>query len=173
MAPCPPEIKTEPERRLAAANSALYLFTPNSRIERRKGGWYVRWERKDKVFARRWSILRGNDFYPVWHRAWGRGGTSCKALSQLIRWLRGQPVFPIGTWRYWISDGIQLGPPQIVPILLGGGYPEKASCVLCTRVLGKSTGLDWWSLDDVSGPCCSITGGCQQTAKAAPAPPQS
>jgi activating signal cointegrator 1 len=147
-------------QRIDGANRVLASFAVETRIERRRGGWYVVWTRNDRpTIARRWST-RGQGFYPPWSQLWGHGGTACTALSQLIRWLRGQPVLPISTWRYWASDRVQLLPLAAVEDLQSAGYPEHASCVLCGH---KSTGsFDWWSLDGVSGPCCHWTSGCRQ-----------
>jgi hypothetical protein len=148
--------------KIEVANSVLKTFANSARIERRRGGWYVCWfyhNRSRGEIAKRWSTRRGQDFYPPWSSKWIGGGTSCTALSQLVRWLREQPVLPISTWRYWASETIKLLPASAVDTLLAGGYPEKALCVLCGAELGS---LDWWSLNGISGPCCSWTSGCRQ-----------
>lgn len=153
------DLSPETQTRLGVANQVLAAFT-NSRIERRKSGWYVCWENKSQgEMARRWQC-RGQDFYPVWYRKWCHGGTASTALSQLVRWLQEKPVLPISSWRYWAGDACKLLDVAYIEVLLAGGYPEKSTCVLCGRLLGGS--LDWWSLDDVSGPCCHYTQGCRQ-----------
>lgn len=140
------------------ANEVLATFN-RSRIERRRGGWYVCWEDSRGDHAKRW-ICRGQGFYPMWHYQWPGGGTASTALSQLIRWIGGKPVLPIASWRYWAGDTCKLLPLSAVERLLAGGYPEHTDCVLCgNRITG---GLDWWSLDGVTGPCCSCTTGCRQ-----------
>lgn len=148
------------DEKIIAANAVLAAFS-TSQIERRPGGWYVAWKnyRGDNI-SRRWQCRKGNDFYPVWSRKWDGGGTACTALSQLIRWLRSQPVLPISSWRYWASDRMRLLPLVAVEMLADGGYPQESSCVLCEMTLVG--GLDWWNLDGVSGPCCSWTNGCRQ-----------
>lgn len=146
--------------RLAAANLVLGSFS-DSRIERRRGGWYVMWAGRRGKIAKRWCCS-GQDFYPVWARKWAHGGTACTALSQLIRWLRGQPVLPLASWRFWTSDQMKLLPMSAVTELQAAGYPTVARCVLCKRELTR--GLDWWHLDGVSGPCCSMWSGCRQQA---------
>lgn len=147
------------ERQLKVANEVLATFSP-SKISKEPTGWYVEWEVHGVRTKKRWQIQRGNDFFAVWHRKWPGGGTAMTALSQLIRWLRGQPVLPIGTWAYWASDLMRLLPPEAVGDLSEGGYPDHADCVLCGTRLGGS--LDWWSLDGVSGPCCRWANGCRQ-----------
>ena len=110
--------------------------------------------------------LCGNqDFYPVWYRQWGHGGTASTALSQLVRWIKGKPVLPLATWIYWGGEACRLlrhgnGPESAIEQLKSGGYPQESNCVLCGEKLTGS--LDWWSLDGVSGPCCSLRNGCQQ-----------
>lgn len=146
-------------QRLAAANEALRAFQPCAKIEPRKGGTYVVMNLCGKVLVRRWQC-RGQDFYPVWNRLWPGGGTSVTALSQLVRWVRGLPVLPLSSWRWWASDTVQLLDIAAVESLAAAGYPERARCVLCgEEIVGR---LDWWSLDGVSGPCCGWTTGCRQ-----------
>jgi hypothetical protein len=100
-------------------------------------------------------MTRGQDFYPVWNRHWGHGGTASTALAQLVRWVRGLPVLPISTWRYWAGEKCELlshgDSGKAIESLIEAGYPEKVSCVLCGKELSS---FDWWSLDGVSGPCC-------------------
>ena len=145
--------------RCSTANRVLATFF-DGRIEQRKGGMYVCWSNSwQGDIAKRWQC-RGQDFYPVWHRKYPGGGTSSTALSQLIRWIQGKPVLPISTWQMWASERCKLLPQSAVDELLAGGYPEHVDCVLCgNQIVG---GLDWWSLDGVSGPCCGWTSGCRQ-----------
>jgi hypothetical protein len=144
---------------LNAANCVLATFS-NSRIERRRTGWYVVWNVGDQERAKRWQCKGGQDFYPVWHKQWPGGGTASTALSQLVRWLRGLPVVPLATWRYWAEESCRLLPAEAADWLLEAGYPEYAYCVLCTRQLTGA--FDWWHRDGVSGPCCGWTTGCKQ-----------
>lgn len=144
--------------KLATANAVLATFAPVE-LSRRRGGIYVSWEVRGKRVSRRW-MCRGQDFYPVWDRHYPGGGTSVTALSQLVRWVRGQPVLPAASWRYWASDTCKLLPSAAVDALLAGGYPEHADCVLCGEpISGK---MDWWRQDGLSGPCCGWTTGCRQ-----------
>lgn len=152
--------------KMEAANAVLQTFAPGTTIERRKGGWFVLWSDRWGNYEKRWQT-RGNDFYPVWHREWGHGGTACTALAQLIRWLRGQGVLSIVTWRMWAGEGYRLlrhgDVDAALQGLLDAGYPEVTTCVLCGRSPLKS--IDWWNLDGVSGPCCSGRTGCRQREK--------
>jgi len=153
------QIEQLPSTPIEVANLVLQTFFRGS-IEKRKGGVYVSWmSYGNKRVEKRWQC-RGQDFYPVWHHSYPGGGTSSTALSQLIRWIQCKPVLPISTWRMWASERCKLLPPSAVELLLQGGYPEAAYCVLCHRLIEGS--LDWWSLDGVSGPCCGWTSGCRQ-----------
>lgn len=157
------------EVRLTAANRVLQSFESRSEIafKRNAGGrriLVIRWTLwHGKKYERQW-MTRGQDFYPVWKQRWPGGGTACTALSQLVRWVQGKTVLPISTWRYWATDGIKLLKDEShVDILLAAGYPEHVDCVLCGhRIEG---GLDWWSVKDVTGPCCGWRSGCRQTGK--------
>lgn len=148
--------------KLETANRVLNTFACGARIEHRQGvggGFYVHWPNfRGGEYVKRWHA-RGQDFYPTWSSKWCGGGTSCTALSQLIRWLRGEPVLPIGTWRHWGSERVKLVSPDAIELLLAGGYPEKTPCVLCG---GEIKTMDWWSLNGVSGPCCGWDTGCRQ-----------
>jgi hypothetical protein len=76
------------------------------------------------------------------------------------------PVLPITTWRYWAGDSIKLLPYSTVDIMETSGYPRESPCVLCGRPLNGP--LDWWSLDGLSGPCCTMRNGCKQVMKELP-----
>jgi hypothetical protein len=144
---------------IEVANSVLSSFF-DGRIEKRRGGTYVCWHSHyHGEMTKRW-MCRGQDFYPVWHRKYPGGGTSTTALSQLVRWVQSKPVLPISTWRMWASEKCQLLPMPAVDELIDGGYPVHVNCVLCHNQI--EGGLDWWSLDKVSGPCCGWTSGCRQ-----------
>lgn len=152
-------------KRLEAVNAVLAMFSTSQLTWRR--GFYVSWPTSDGgEVAWRWHCRGGQDFYPTWHNRWPGGGTASTAMSQLIRWLRDEPVLPISTWEYWTGPKVALGRdngPEIVRLLREAGYPEHACCVLCgNRIEG---GLDWWNLKGVSGPCCGWTTGCRQRTK--------
>lgn len=147
--------------KLETANRVLATFAKSTRIERRKGGWFVCWKNSLGIkMTRRWSTAHGSSFYPTWYNRWSRGGTSVTALAQLIRWLQNRPTLPICTWEMWAGDNYKLVPNDAIQLLRSGGYPEKATCVLCHKII--EGGFDWWSLNGVSGPCCGWTNGCKQ-----------
>lgn len=149
-----------PSTKLEAANQVLRCFAPGARIERRiAGGWNVCWkDSRGKPIRKHWQT-KGQDFYPVW--SWPHGGTATTALSQLIRFLQGRPVFGQPTWNYWRSERIQLRvSDEALEALIQAGYPNEIHCCLCDRHLTGQ--LDWWSLDGVSGPCCTHYEGCRQ-----------
>lgn len=73
------------------------------------------------------------------------------ALNQLMRWLQGRPVFPLGTWMHWTGETVKLGSPKIVEILKEAGWPAQVDCVACGQPI--ISGLDWYNLGKVSGPC--------------------
>lgn len=81
------------------------------------------------------------------------------ALSQLIRWLQAKPVLPISVWLYW-HEHLLLLPKEAVDKLSKADYPKTANCVLCGKEIAGP--LDWWSLDNISGPCCTWKNGCRQ-----------
>ena len=151
------------------ANRVLDCFADGtivSYIERR--GVVVSWRPYNggEIIYRRWQT-RGQDFYPTWYKRWGHGGTACTALAQLVRWIQGKPVLPLSTWRYWFGEKCQLARDrgdEGIKALIHGGYPDAAICVLCNQPIAG--GMDWWSLDNVSGPCCGWTTGCRQKKSA-------
>lgn len=163
--------------RLGTANAALALFTRGISLYRDRGRVGVEFPNhgkdrdKNPVHRKIWTAQNGSTFYPKWYRHFCHGGTVTTALATLVRWVRLQPVYPIGAWRYWVSETVGMGRcggndadrgPEIISTLLAGGYPEVAECVLCEAKIAR---YDWWSLDGVSGPCChwNVEGGCRQT----------
>jgi len=85
------------------------------------------------------------------------------ALSQLVRWIRGQDVLPLATWIYWAGLRCWLAGSrgnEMIDRLRHAQYPERVFCVLCGAALIDR--LDWWHLNGTSGPCCSWTHGCRQ-----------
>lgn len=156
--------------RMLAANLALECFASGTMIfhcDKPSAGFWVQWTRYSgtELVHRRW-MTRNQDFYPMWYRQWGHGGTCSTALANLIRWCQGKPVLPLTTWIYWAGQQVNLGDRKdYVEILRSAGYPETVPCVLCEREI--TGGMDWWSLKGVTGPCCSMRSGCRQKGKAA------
>ena len=91
----------------------------------------------------------------------GMGGTMAMAIGQLARWIRNQPRVPVSVWRRWAGDKIRLARDNgdlMLKYLTELGYDDNTStkCILC----GEDKCSDWWSLDNISGPCCYL-GRCQ------------
>lgn len=154
--------------RVPMANRVLNCFAEETLIIHLPGrGVIVSWRRSNgETLFRRW-VTRGQDFYPTWYRHWGHGGTACTALAQLVRWIQGKPVLPMGTWRHWFGDKCRLASdrgPEALRALEHAEWPEIANCVLCHQPI--AAGMDWWSLDGVTGPCCGWTSGCRQKVPA-------
>lgn len=151
------------DNRVDVANEVLACFAPGTKIRIESGYVLVSWSDSSGNFEKRWQT-RGQDFYPVWYRKWGHGGTASTALSQLARWIRGKNVLPLSTWRYWAGDRCRLlrqgDASKAIQLLEKAGYPECAKCCLCDCEL--ESGFDWWNLDGVSGPCCGMNNGCRQ-----------
>lgn len=145
------QISVEQQEKLKVVNLVISKFAEKTVVEHRDNGWYVTWVVCGKTTTKRWQLLGGGSMYPVWHRKWGHGGTCTTALTQLMRWLQGKPVLPLGTWRYWTGETVKMGDPSIVELLRSAGYPVQVKCVVCGDTI--ENGLDWWYLDKVSGPC--------------------
>ena len=121
----------------------------------------MRWPPQHDFPAR----LRGDGTWPVYgYNQRPTGGTGMQALAQLIRYVRDLPRFPMKTWEYWASNAIALTNEKTLFLLRTSDYedPQKTCCVLCGTNEYKK-GLDWWSLDGVTGPCCF--GGLCRNAK--------
>lgn len=159
-------------RRMGVAQEVLALFAEGTRLEWRPGrGMFVVWKsfRPPHEMARRWQTSGGQEFYPVWHRRWGHGGTCSTALSQLIRWVQGRPVLPLSSWRWWIGPQVGLGReqgPKIVELLAAGGYPQTAHCVKCGQPITER--LDWGNRGKVAGPICGNMTGCRHREEPTP-----
>lgn len=105
--------------------------------------------------------LRSDGSWPMYgYNVRPSGGTGYQALAQLIRYVRDLPRLPMLTWEYWAGDAVKLCTPATLELLRAGNYgdPDKTHCVLCGSAEWKR-GLDWWSLNGVTGPSCR-TGNC-------------
>lgn len=139
------------EEKLVSVNLVLNLMGTNTSVSWVPGkGWVCFWQTwNGKQIERRYQ-RKGRSEYPVWHAKWGHGGTCCRGLFQLIRWLDNKPVMPLSIWGYWCGPLVKVGPPEIVNILQNAGYPQDAYCVVCGgRIKGS---MDWWDDKKVSGP---------------------
>jgi hypothetical protein len=150
----------ERERRIAAANEMLRIFSPELRLALRDSRIRViaDWNDQDQP-----AILNGCGERLRHTRKLGCGGTVSQAVGQLVRWIRGDTRLPRDTWEYWCGKTVYLAGergPELLATLDASGYcePEKTCCVLC----GNPRIGDWWSLDKVVGPCCGWRSGCRQ-----------
>ena len=144
--------------RMAACNLVLATFTKDTVMSIVSGRPAFSWSTTHGRITKVW-VTRGSDFHPNWTPRPPWGGTQSTAISQLVRWYRDQPVLPMASWIYWASDTVSLCGPCTVETLISVGYPAVTPCVLCGNPPG---GLDWWDLDNVTGPCCSYSKGCRQ-----------
>jgi hypothetical protein len=152
--------------RLETVNAALKHFAPTTTVERGDRGWVVTWvDHRGKTHSRRWAVQSRGSSFPSWESSWGRGGTCCAALTQLMRWLQDRPVFGLGVWKHWASPTIKLGNDQLIQLLQDGGWPETSNCVICKGAIDRTQGLDWWSHLDVEGPVCLHSQSCPNNPK--------
>ena len=142
---------TEAER-IEAANRVLILMKQGSRIERRRGGFWLvspHWtpgkpDRVNKIVLSKTREFLGLDYG---HHSMGM--TRSIAVAQLVRWTRGERRHPAKCLRYNFGDAVG-------DALDATDYPdpEKTGCVLCGKE--PSPAGDWWSdhENDLFGPCC-------------------
>lgn len=135
------------------ANDVLRTIQPDYRFDVRGGRlWFATRYGSRAVVTANGGLTLGFRYGRL-----GLGGTEAAAVAQLARWIRGQTRRPIQWWMYCYKQG--LGKIKTVGILLRNGYADaKTSCVLCGNATEQ---WDWWSLDGVTGPCCSF-GKCQR-----------
>ena len=136
------------ESKLKAANAALADFAPDTKIEME--GNRIKIAHPSFPKAKPWRVQAGQDFYPSWYKSWPHGGTACKALSQLVRWLQDKPVLPLSTWRYWSGESIKLGSEETVQVLKLAGYPAAATCIKCGQLINGQ--FDWFRVGQKTGP---------------------
>lgn len=117
----------------------------------------MRWPKWNKAGCHDFPArLRGDGSWPAFgYRQRPCGGTGIQALAQVIRYVRNLPRLPVITWQYWTSDKVKIGNAQTLEIIKSSDYgdPTKTCCILCGCTDFKN-GLDWWSLDGKTGPCC-------------------
>jgi hypothetical protein len=155
------------QERMVTANLALAYFAPETTLALVRGAVQVRWRSVSRDHRRRWQTSGRQDFYPTWSNSWPHGGTCCTALSQLVRWIQGNPVLPLASWRFWCGPTMKLAchddndrGADLLAVLMAGGYPKRVPCVLCKTLI--DTNLDWWNQVGLSGPYCSHNAGCRQ-----------
>lgn len=135
--------------RIQIANEILATFVPIT-LYRRGPRLRMKWGRYDLP-----ADLRGDGSLPRYgERQRPCGHTGLTALAQLIRYTRNWTRLPLITWEYWASDTIRLCDAETLRLIRNCDYgnPTKTCCVRCGTTDFK--GLDWWSLDGVTGPSC-------------------
>lgn len=144
--------------RLVTANHVLESFQPAIRLYMRVGHLRMYWDVRDGNPRYDYPAhLRGDGLWPRYgyHTPPCCGGTGLQSLVQLIRYVRNLTRFPILTWEYWSSGPVQLCGQNTVELLRQSDYgdPKKTCCILCGSAEFKG-GIDWWSLNGKTGPCC-------------------
>lgn len=116
-----------------------------------------KWIQEDIEYDRPFRATK--DCYPALGKSFN-GSTEGKAIVMLARWIKGQPVYPINTWRYWCIDQKmgdrtennivrETGVSPTVELLTIGGYPQAAQCVKCGQTIDR---FDWHDSGKISGP---------------------
>ena len=151
-----PEDASTRAYRLGIANLVADTFVPGVIFYEGEHGLRMSWDnRRQPVRFDYAAMLRSDGSWPKYgYRQRPTGGTGFQGMAQLIRYIRDLPRLPMATWEYWAGKSVQLGTERTLEILRGSDYgnPEKTKCVLCGTLDFK--GLDWWSLDGITGPCC-------------------
>jgi hypothetical protein len=148
------------DRRIAIANQVLDTFVPGVLLyqsNHAKRDLRMCWDvRKGKPKHDFTAQLRGDGSWTRYgYNQRPTGGTGMQALAQLIRYVRDLNRLPLSTWEYWATNKVGLTNEHTVELLKNSDYgdPKKTCCVLCGTTEFKK-GLDWWSLDGVTGPSC-------------------
>ena len=157
------------KERIELANKILPTFGQGFRLERKRGGFYLSWDdwREGRPRHCKRVVLKRNNLLVF---SFPSGATVEQAIATLIRYVRGQSVYPLGTWRRWASGNVLLWRDQndrdyCLSLLSNSDYPKHPDCIFCGRSLeGKP--WDWYSTGDrrkaVDGTGChpADPGGC-------------
>jgi hypothetical protein len=132
------------QSRLEVANKIAALITDAYEVHFAESNSHlvVHWlDWRGKPMQRQWMTPKGSD-YPSWSRKLPVGGTTTRAIAQLVNWIRDYPVLPIQTWEYWCSDAMGMQPKEeILSILRDSDYPKELKCAFCGS-FGKP--YDWY-----------------------------
>ena len=145
-------------QRIEEANAILATYQPGTRLYLKGHSLRMAWEPYFNYSA---SLRSQGDLPRYGDRHRPCGHTGMQALAQLIRYVRDLNRLPLITWEYWASETILLCNAETLRLLSKSDYgdPTKTCCVLCGTT--EFAGLDWWSLDGVTGPSCRY-GGCRR-----------
>lgn len=82
------------------------------------------------------------------------GGTMNEVASQVVRWLRDMPRWPLPWWEYLWKRRLtsHWDREAILKLVSENGVAGEDRCVV--PGCGGSGTSDWWDLNGVSGPCC-------------------
>jgi hypothetical protein len=150
-------------QRLRVANEVVATFVPGVSfyevLRAKPRGLRMTWPNNPSLPTKYYdfpAILRQDGSWPKYgYNQRPCGGTGYQAIAQLIRYIRNLSRFPLCTWEYWASDTVKLCSDATLQLLRASDYSDSryTACVLCGTVEYK-LGLDWWSLDGVTGPSC-------------------
>lgn len=117
------------------------------------GGFWFEWESCGKKRRKRWVASEYGSQFPRWHNQSPFGGTRSAIVTELMRWVKGEPVFPLGCWRFWCSMTIGVD-PKALELVTSYGWPERVPCVICGKMIGEGERMDEyaWKEFDVCGP---------------------
>lgn len=133
--------------KLLLVNQILPTLSPGFQLEKRPNGFYLSWEHWDtkKIISKR-VCLKDNHYFTY---RLPTGGTCTNAIAMLVRYVRNQPVYPLGTWKYWASDTILMWRDPVIRdrnllLLEKSDWPRNPHCIFCDRDLTGKT-WDWYS----------------------------
>lgn len=110
--------------RLEVANKVLNLILSRERISFSitENRLYISYF--DNGVKTRLVRVRSGDCRCFMHRFVTTGGTHERAIVSLAQWIRGKECMDIRVWKKWVSPVFGMKPPEIIDILLEGGFPE-------------------------------------------------
>lgn len=136
------------QKRLEQANRVLKAIDTSYKIEKTGGGLFLSVHDNSERF--KWvAAFHGSDF-PKGFNNMPFGSTRARAVTELIRWIKGDNVRPLDYWQETVKVGFS---PKVVDVAKEIGWPETVPCVNCGRQVGKGTGWDHYD-NDVVGPGC-------------------
>lgn len=138
--------------RLATAQAMLKAIAPHVSMEWDRGFWFS-WESLGKPVRLKWRAQSQGSDYPVWYNRRPFGGTCCRAVTQLMHWVRGKPVVPLRVWRYWCGKEVGMN-AEAVWLATAAGWPEDVPCVFCRKTITPADRFDWYDCFGRDGPGC-------------------
>jgi hypothetical protein len=138
--------------RFAQAQAALALIYPNIAMTFDRG-FVFEWECCGSKFKRRWVASSYGSDFPKWHNQSFCGGTGSRVLTQLMRWVRGQPILPLAFWEQ-ASGPNYLNNPNVYDLVRSFGWLVIVPCVFCQEPIVPGQPYDEfaWKKHRVCGP---------------------